>query len=100
MAIDCNVTQDQFERDCNKCWNDVLKRDMTPQEQAFAWHLWEDEVFKQNPNMSYNKLHAKVEVPVTGKITIRTKTWFSWILSSTYKNFNLGVKTSNQEGGV
>lgn len=100
MMISHYVTEDEFARDCHKAWNKVLKRNMTQQELDYAWCVFQDDVLSKYHNMTYERLHANIEASINGKINIKSRTWFSWILSVTYKNFNLGsVKSSNEEEG-
>lgn len=89
------ITKEEFLEDANKCWNDVLKKNMTDQEKAYAWTLLETE-FLSRRILTKEALHKKSIEHLSKDIILNGISIFNWVMSRTYKNFNLGsIKKSN-----
>ena len=89
------ITKEEFLEDANKCWKDVLKREMSDPEKEYAWILLETE-FLSRRILTKELLHKKAIEHLSKEIILNGISIFNWVMSKTYKNFNLGsVKKSN-----
>lgn len=89
------VTKEQFLTDANKCWNDILKKDMTLDEKEYAWNLMETE-FLSKKSYTHEELHKRAIGHLSKTITLNGISIFNWVMSKTFKSFHLGpVKESN-----
>lgn len=93
--MDVKVTKEQFLLDANKMWNDVLKRDIKEEESKYAWELFEVEVLSKTDDFTYEMLHQKIETSLTGTIVLKSRSWFNWVMSNTYKKFHLSRVTTD-----
>lgn len=81
--------QEKFKEAANKCFNDIVKRDLSAEELEFAINMANEH------NLTDDKMYNRVAVDGASKIGIRSSTWFNYILTTTYKQFNLRKNGSN-----